>query len=188
MIGNDVVDFHLAKKQNNWQRPGFLQKIFTVYEQAQILSSESPEFLIWLFWSMKESAYKAHQRLQGLPPKFNPWQFECVVKELSQEKAIGEVNISNDQFLTYSYLKNNCVYTYCQEEKSQKLVHQISSAENLKNELLQKISEAIKIPKEDLNINKDQNRIPQLFHLENKLELAFSLSHHGNHAAFAFRA
>ena len=36
MIGNDVVDLELAKKESNWQRRGFLSKIFTKNEQRLI--------------------------------------------------------------------------------------------------------------------------------------------------------
>ena len=33
MIGNDIVDLNLAERQSNWQRPGFLEKQFTIQEQ-----------------------------------------------------------------------------------------------------------------------------------------------------------
>ena len=35
MIGNDIIDLALAKKENNWQRKGFLDKLFTPKEQLQ---------------------------------------------------------------------------------------------------------------------------------------------------------
>ncbi|MDT0294261.1 4'-phosphopantetheinyl transferase superfamily protein [Mesonia ostreae] len=68
MIGNDVVDLHMTKQESNWQRPRFLEKIFTKGEQAKIISDKDPNFLVWLFWSMKESAYKANQRIENLAP------------------------------------------------------------------------------------------------------------------------
>ena len=33
MIGNDIVDLDLARTQSNWQRKGFLDKIFTKKEK-----------------------------------------------------------------------------------------------------------------------------------------------------------
>ena len=42
MIGNDIVDLQLAKKQSNWQRKGFLDKQFTVSEQEEIARSKNP--------------------------------------------------------------------------------------------------------------------------------------------------
>ena len=33
MIGNDIVDLKQAAKDSNWQRPRFLDKVFTKHEQ-----------------------------------------------------------------------------------------------------------------------------------------------------------
>ena len=33
MIGNDIVDLDLARKESNWKRKGFLDKIFSLQEQ-----------------------------------------------------------------------------------------------------------------------------------------------------------
>ena len=60
MIGNDLVDLKLAAKQSNWQRKGFLDKLFTPKEQGYILNSDDSFKTVWLLWSMKESAYKAY--------------------------------------------------------------------------------------------------------------------------------
>ena len=59
-IGNDIVDLELAKAQNNWKRKGFLEKLFTKKEQEKIINSNNPFLTIWLFWSMKEAAYKCY--------------------------------------------------------------------------------------------------------------------------------
>jgi hypothetical protein len=32
VIGNDIVDLALARKESNWKRPGYLNKIFTTKE------------------------------------------------------------------------------------------------------------------------------------------------------------
>ena len=63
MIGNDVVDLVLAKKESNWKRKGFLNKIFTPYEQELIEKAPNQEQMVWLLWSIKESVYKAYQRI-----------------------------------------------------------------------------------------------------------------------------
>ena len=60
MIGNDVVDLNLAKTQSNWERKGFLGKIFTKKEQEFIFNTKSSFEMVWLLWSMKESAYKIY--------------------------------------------------------------------------------------------------------------------------------
>jgi hypothetical protein len=42
VIGNDIVDLALARKESNWKRPGYLNKIFTTKEQLLISSAENP--------------------------------------------------------------------------------------------------------------------------------------------------
>ena len=42
MIGNDIVDITEAKQKSNWQRPRFLDKLFTVQEQQLIQNAHDP--------------------------------------------------------------------------------------------------------------------------------------------------
>lgn len=63
MIGNDVVDLVLARKQSNWKRKGFLNKLFTTFEQDLIQNASNQEEMVWMLWSIKESVYKAYQRI-----------------------------------------------------------------------------------------------------------------------------
>lgn len=77
MIGNDVVDLALARKESNWRRSGYLQKIFTVNEQLLIESSSHPELLVWNLWSRKEAAYKIYNRETGIRA-FIPKELECI--------------------------------------------------------------------------------------------------------------
>ena len=78
MIGNDIVDLELAAVQSNWRRKGFLEKVFTASEREIISSGEDPDLTVWLLWSMKEAAYKAHQRRFSLSRRLN-WQYqECI--------------------------------------------------------------------------------------------------------------
>ena len=59
-LGNDIIDLNLAKTQSNWERKGFLEKQFTEQEQEIILNSTNSFLQVWLFWSMKEAAYKCY--------------------------------------------------------------------------------------------------------------------------------
>ena len=68
-IGNDVVDFQYAQQQSNWQRKGFLTKIFTSKEQDLIAESENQEKAVWQLWSQKEAVYKIIRQL-GAPRGF----------------------------------------------------------------------------------------------------------------------
>jgi phosphopantetheine--protein transferase-like protein len=64
MIGNDVVDLALARKESNWKRKGFLNKLFTSVEQELIQKAPNKANMVWMLWSIKESAYKAYQRIK----------------------------------------------------------------------------------------------------------------------------
>jgi len=76
MIGNDVVDIELASKESNWQRSGFLDKLFMPHEQALINNAPVPEIVVWTLWSMKEAAYKIYNR-QTKIRAFIPKHLQC---------------------------------------------------------------------------------------------------------------
>ncbi len=88
MIGNDVVDLQLAKTQSNWQRKGFLEKQFTEEEQQTILNSENPFLQVWLFWSMKEAAYKCYVQ-EHQKRFFAPKKFKCKIVPVYIERIHG---------------------------------------------------------------------------------------------------
>mgnify|MGYP003583470498 CR=1 FL=1 len=54
MIGNDIVDLVLAKKESNWKRNRFLDKIFTIKEQVLIVDAENPEKYAEFFQKIAE--------------------------------------------------------------------------------------------------------------------------------------
>ena len=62
MLGNDIIDLHKVKAETNWQRAGYLTKIFNAEECVQILHAAKPDQMIWLLWSMKEASYKIINR------------------------------------------------------------------------------------------------------------------------------
>ncbi len=78
MIGNDIIDLEKAKRESDWQRRGFLDKLFTSGEQQLIWSSGNAELMIWNLWSRKEAAYKIYNRQSG-ERFFSPRRFVCGV-------------------------------------------------------------------------------------------------------------
>lgn len=106
MIGNDIVDLVLAKKESNWKRKGFVDKIFTPQEQLLIKSSVNQENTIWNLWSRKEAAYKIYNRQTGIR-KYNPIQFECF--DLNLE--IGKVVFEDLVFYTKTEITREYIYT-----------------------------------------------------------------------------
>lgn len=87
MIGNDVVDLVLARKESNWKRKGFLNKLFTTFEQELIQKASNQEEMVWMLWSIKESVYKAYQRIN-----YNEGFYPTKIKIL-------EINNQNESFV-----------------------------------------------------------------------------------------
>lgn len=80
MIGNDIVDFALAKKESNWQRKNWLTKLFSSQEIKWILNAKNSDSKIWEFWTKKEATYKIVNR-ENNERIFNPLAYKiCRVK------------------------------------------------------------------------------------------------------------
>ncbi|MFN3968072.1 4'-phosphopantetheinyl transferase superfamily protein [Flavobacterium sp.] len=101
MIGNDIIDLAKAKKESNWQRKGFLDKLFTEDEQKLILNSEDSEQMVWNLWSRKEAAYKIYNRQTG-ERFFNPKCFVC---------EAGEVDFGTYKYFTQTQITSDFIYT-----------------------------------------------------------------------------
>ncbi len=106
MIGNDVVDLQLAKIESNWQRKGFLDKIFTKNEQIFIQTSRNQETTVWNLWSRKEAAYKIWNRKTGIR-KYNPIQFECQDLDLK----VGKVFFKTEIFYVKTTINVDYIHT-----------------------------------------------------------------------------
>jgi hypothetical protein len=70
VIGNDIVDLALARKESNWKRPGYLNKIFTTKEQLLISSAMNGMDL------ESGKTYKIYNRATGIRGYF-PLNLEC---------------------------------------------------------------------------------------------------------------
>ena len=106
MIGNDIVDLALARKESNWKRKGFLDKIFTPKEQSLIISSENPDVMVWNLWSRKEAAYKIYNRETGIR-EYIPMQLVCFY----ESETTGTVSCNGHIYYTETIVTNDLVYT-----------------------------------------------------------------------------
>ena len=106
MVGNDIIDLKKATVESNWQREGFLNKIFTNNEQNSIHDSVDPFLLVWRLWSMKESVYKVFIQ-KGGQRAFNPSKIDCrVINE-----NVGYVIMANERFEVSSTLNSEYIYS-----------------------------------------------------------------------------
>lgn len=185
MVGNDIVDLAVAKKESNWQRPRFLDKLFTSKEQHLIYTSEDAFLMVWRLWSMKESAYKLYTQLN--PSRFyNPKSFECQVERTSGIVKFQDFQCYVQSKITSSYivsearLKNFIINSEVISFNPKDAKEQ---SEILKMKLLERISKDYNISVDNLNFKKSEFGIPQVNF--NSECLNISLTHHGNYGAFA---
>ena len=190
MIGNDIVDLNLASIQSNWQRKGFLDKVFTEDEQEFIMSSKIPDKIVWLFWTMKESAYKVYvQQYQNR--FFTPNKIKCQLTS----KTEGLVHINNEEYITKSKFDTDYIYTTALIEKDKKVLSNFFritdepfSFQNKEyyNQLIFKVSKKFNIPSQEINIIKNEAGVPKLYQNDNQLKISISFSHHGKYGAYTF--
>ena len=188
MIGNDIVDLEEAQLNSNWQRPRFLDKLFTSKEQEVIGTSEHPFIMVWRLWSMKEAAYKLFTQLH--PSRFySPKQFEC-----DRDGSNGKVNYKTFECFTETKITKHYILseaslnTTDMSSKSMKFKSTSSKcqSEAVKALLLSDIAKEFNLVKEDLNLVKSEFGIPSVYHKFKTLDLGVSLTHHGKYGAFGF--
>jgi phosphopantetheinyl transferase (holo-ACP synthase) len=176
MIGNDIVDLQLAKTQSNWQRRGWLQKIFTVKEQQHIFISGNKELQIWIFWSMKEAAYKAHQQRFGFFPRYNPKSFQCTLK--------GAVNVNNETYKIVTEIQNGYVHSIAMLSHIDYLSSIYTKRVDLYKKLKRSIAQKLNIDSSLIYFQKDCKGIPRIKIDQKTMQLPISLTHHGKYSAF----
>lgn len=157
MIGNDVIDILQSRQESNWQRKGFIEKIFTVDEQLLIFKATNPEIMVWTLWSMKEAAYKIYNR-QTKIREYIPKKLVCSIESQHHNIVKGKVSCLGNMYHTKTMLLKNNIHTVAVS-------------------ILDDLNKIIEIEKK--SIVKDKNGIPYLdTPLQNTLQNV-SISHHG---------
>jgi phosphopantetheinyl transferase (holo-ACP synthase) len=158
LIGNDVIDLDLAAQESNTRRKGWLEKLFTKCEQKTINNAANQHQVIWLLWSMKESAYKAFVRETGITG-FYPAKIKCDLQNSS-------VSIAGALFFTHSVTTDTCINTIaCKRGIS--LDRVIASAAGAMEDIIVK-----------------NCGIPFIY--KNQMWLPASLSHHGAYRSLVY--
>ena len=157
MIGNDIIDLAVANIESNWERPGFLQKIFTEREQTLILSSKNPEILVWNLWSRKEAAYKIYNRITGIRA-YIPHLLECFY----ENEHSGTVKCRGYLFFTKTMIIGDQIHTVA-----------VSNKEDLSQ---------IEFLERPVSIQKT-NGVPFYIAPISQKQIPISISHHGRYKA-----
>ena len=187
MVGNDIVDLKQAALESNWQRKGFLNKVFTQKERAYIQDSKNPFIMVWQLWSIKEAAYKLYTQIQ--PYRFyNPKQFQCETNNVNFKvtykdfKCFVNTRISSQYILSEAHIENRemaskCIKLLCNSYADQSQI--------TKEALLISISNRFKVLKSKLKLVKSEFGIPLIYYNSKKLNIGVSISHHGHYGAYA---
>ena len=185
-IGNDIVDLKVAAAESNWQRKGFLNKIFTAKEQDYIHNSDNKFITVWRFWSMKESAYKLYARQNG-ERFYNPKKLECTIFSDNE----GEVIIGESSFSTTTKSNDNFIFSMAFVDKSTTVIScdfkikNESQSEQTHKTVLSYFALLTKSELSKLTIQKSTNNVPSLYFENEQLPWSISLTHHGTFGAFS---
>ena len=188
MVGNDIIDINETRRSSNWERPRFMQKIFTIKEQSIISISNDPFTTVWHLWSMKESAYKVFVQAGG-NRFFNPTKIEC---SLDSSKN-GQVKIDtitlrtntsiNSNFIFSTATINNadidtCIFQLTENNSKQQsnFIHQ---------QVLNNFAKKNSLNCAELLIQKTKTGVPNLHYKNKLLDKSISITHHGKYAAYS---
>ena len=188
MVGNDIIDIAETRKTSNWKRPGFIQKIFSANEQVLISNASDSFLFIWHLWSMKESAYKVFIQAGG-NRFFNPSTIECIVDSLCsgqvrivQATYCTTTSINKDYIFSIATLDNTVANTsiFQLPDKNAKI-----KSNFIYQQVINDFSTMEGLNVEDLKIRKRDSGVPVIIHHNKPLDIALSISHHGNYAAYS---
>jgi phosphopantetheinyl transferase (holo-ACP synthase) len=196
MIGNDIVDRAQARRDSNWQRRGFLDKLFTSSEQQLIQEASDPECMVWLLWSMKESAYKATTRKTG-KRVFNPRKISCTLETWSGEAVEGFV-VYEAAYRTRSLITPDYIASVAFPAPKfpipdqviiffERINYQYQSTQ-LRASVLEHYAAVSSDSKKGLQVGSDKYGIPVLViknSLQETVHIPISISHHGHYGAFS---
>lgn len=190
--GNDIVDLQRATIESNWRRAGYLQKIFSAKEIEDIHTSIDPNKMVWLYWSMKETAYKCISRALKLR-FYSPAKLTCDLDDIAESQVRGYVQYEDFKIETSSKVTSEYISTFsrnfAQENHNLILVINPESMENPGQAIRRKIhtylSNYHSQPSSRFSIIKDTLGIPSLRDFKKGISFPISISHHGRFGSFS---
>ena len=180
MIGNDIIDLKLARKESNYRRAGFLEKQFSSSEQALIQSTSNTFHLIWRLWSMKEAAYKVYTQLNE-NRFFAPKKFDCKISS----GLNGFVYFEDKLFYTSTNINDKYIFTLASFTRKSKAFSQVVNPQILDKIIKNKLEDETKFSSTGIVKKKSENGVPLYYYKNILLTKSCSISHHGNYGVFS---
>tara|TARA_R110002049_G_scaffold256629_1_gene432077 strand:+ start:6148 stop:6726 length:579 start_codon:yes stop_codon:yes gene_type:complete len=188
MVGNDIIDLNETRISTNWERPGFMKKVFTPTEQAIIHASADPFMAVWQLWSMKESAYKVFMQAGG-KRFYNPKKFACqLVDSTNGEVRIGDLILKTTTLFHADYLFTSAVANH---SKAQSHIFQLKENNQsfqsnfMHQQVIKDFTKRNTLQSDQLTIQKDTNGVPFLQDKNGRVNTSLSITHHGNYGAYS---
>ena len=179
MIGNDIIDLKIARAERKSDNLRFMDKVFTNNEKNLILNAQDPDLQLWVLWSMKEAAYKAHQRIYDLPRILNPGSYEC---KYSKEENSGIVKIGSSEYGINILITSEYIHSTTYTKEYSQVVY--ANGNTSKYDLLINFLTQNAFERDEIQLSKDHKGIPSICLKDLSKKLPISLSHHGNFTAF----
>lgn len=177
MIGNDIIDLEVAKKESNWRRKGYLKKVFTPEEQELITTSFTPDLMVWSLWSMKEAVYKAEFR-RTLKYEYAPLKVSCLSMEKSEGSLSGIMIYNEIKYFTITKIFSDSLHTIaCRWKEDFSRLKSIEFNSYSNNYLFDLRKNNLISEKEW--IIKNNSGVPNLIDFEKDKVYPLSISHHG---------
>lgn len=188
MVGNDIIDINETRRSTNWERPGFIQKIFTTKEQSIISASAEPFTTVWQLWSMKESAYKVFIQAGG-KRFFNPTKIECSIDSSKNgcvridQMTLKTSTIINSNYIFSTAIINNSDIDSCIFQLEENNSKQQSNF--MQQRILNDFAKNNSLNCDELRILKTITGVPTLYYKNKAQNTSFSITHHGKYGAYS---
>ena len=195
MIGNDIIDLAQARRESNWQRKGFLNKVFTIHEQQLIRVASDPDAMVWTLWSMKESAYKVMVRETGRR-FFAPHQLACHLSATRSDVLEGSVFYQKTYYTRTSVTARHIATAAFSADGVQSFTQVIVPFERtdyqhqyrrIRDTIKQNFAARFSIAESRIQVQKNESGVPALVISDSAgrtMSQPISISHHGHYGAF----
>lgn len=194
MIGNDLICWEKVPCHTpaRWSR--YAQKILLETEQNDWLHAALPGPMLMLWWAAKESAYKCWRRAGGTR-SWNPKSFAVEIHDWSPNQAGFSVHSStstyegkaawNEYYLTATVQQKSPANVFSRVGLWQKEIMSTASMQ-MQQVLLQELSSRFGLDPCTLSVRKNTLGVPELWNANQPMEMALSMSHHGNYWAYSY--
>lgn len=201
-IGNDIISLSDKKNQASFSRPRYLKKVLCSYELDVIRKNPNLDFLPFLKWTCKETAYKIAVK-SGFRKSFCPSDFRVTLaigqnQNTVQSAVLGKTIHKGNVVYTKSIIDSSYIHTVGTDVNIISLdfiseVRQLGPANvdnqsaNTRDLFIHNLAETLNLDKSDISISSDSyTGIPKVLFKDKPLEVDLSFSHDGEFVSYSY--